>query len=65
MSLVGNIEDLGLSDILQIVSLSKKSGVLYLSQKNRHGNIYFSLGYNGCGLAPGQLAGARWRSGCF
>jgi hypothetical protein len=30
MSLVGNLEDLGLGDILQIVSLSRKSGVLYL-----------------------------------
>ncbi|HEY8370814.1 MAG TPA: DUF4388 domain-containing protein, partial [Thermodesulfobacteriota bacterium] len=30
MSLVGNLEDLGLGDILQIVSLSRKSGILYL-----------------------------------
>ncbi len=30
MSLVGNLEDLELGDILQIVSLSRKSGVLYL-----------------------------------
>ncbi len=30
MSLVGNLEDLGLGDILQIVSLSRKSGVLHL-----------------------------------
>ncbi|PLY11667.1 MAG: hypothetical protein C0624_01655 [Desulfuromonas sp.] len=30
MSLVGNLEDLGLGEILQIVSLSRKSGVLTL-----------------------------------
>ena len=28
MSLVGNLEDLSLGDILQIISLSQKSGVL-------------------------------------
>ncbi|MDD2849312.1 MAG: DUF4388 domain-containing protein, partial [Desulfuromonadaceae bacterium] len=28
MSLVGNLEELGLGEILQIVSLSRKTGVL-------------------------------------
>jgi CheY-like chemotaxis protein len=44
MSLVGNLEDLGLGDILQIVSLSRKSGVLSLQQKQDEGKIYFSKG---------------------
>ncbi len=44
MSLVGNLEDLGLGDILQIVSLSRKSGVLHLHSQNREGKIIFQNG---------------------
>jgi len=44
MSLVGNLEDLGLGDILQIVSLSRKSGVLSLSSRNREGKLVFFNG---------------------
>ncbi len=44
MSLVGNLEDLGLGDILQIVSLSRKSGVLVLASRNREGTIVFLNG---------------------
>jgi len=44
MSLVGNLEDLGLGDILQIVSLSRKSGVLALNSRHREGKIVFSNG---------------------
>ncbi len=44
MSLVGNLEDLGLGDILQIVSLSQKSGVLTLRSRSREGRIVFLLG---------------------
>ena len=44
MSLVGNLEDLGLGDILQIVSLSRKSGVLSLSSRNREGKLVFCNG---------------------
>ncbi len=50
MSLVGNLEDLGLGDILQIVSLSRKSGVLYLRAEPRpdgrrdEGEIIFQNG---------------------
>jgi len=44
MSLVGNLEDLGLGDILQIVSLSRKSGVLSLSSRNREGKLVFLNG---------------------
>ncbi|MDT8441123.1 MAG: response regulator [Desulfuromonadales bacterium] len=41
MSLVGNLEDLGLGEILQIVSLSRKSGVLELVSGSRVGRIIF------------------------
>lgn len=44
MSLVGNLEDLGLGDILQIVSLSRKSGVLALHSRGREGQIVFRQG---------------------
>ena len=44
MSLVGNLEDLGLGDILQIVSLSRKSGVLSLRSRHREGRIVFLHG---------------------
>jgi CheY-like chemotaxis protein len=44
MSLVGNLEDLGLGEILQIVSLSRKSGVLALHSRNREGEIVFRQG---------------------
>lgn len=45
MSLVGNLEDLGLGDILQIVSLSRKSGVLSLQNRGREGKIVFLHGH--------------------
>jgi CheY-like chemotaxis protein len=44
MSLVGNLEDLGLGEILQIVSLSRKSGVLSLFCREREGKIVFRQG---------------------
>lgn len=44
MSLVGNLEDLGLGEILQIVSLSRKTGILSLCSRGREGSIYFRLG---------------------
>lgn len=44
MSLVGNLEDLGLGDILQIVSLSRKSGVLSLQGRGREGKVFFLKG---------------------
>ncbi len=44
MSLVGNLEDLGLGDILQIVSLSRKSGALVLTSRGREGKIVFADG---------------------
>ncbi len=44
MSLVGSLEDLGLGDILQIVSLSRKSGVLNLNWGELRGQILFQDG---------------------
>ena len=44
MSLVGNLEDIGLGDILQIVSLSRKSGVLLLRSRGREASIVFVEG---------------------
>ncbi len=44
MSLVGNIEDLPLTDILQIVSLSRKSGVLALKREGAEAAICFQNG---------------------
>ena len=44
MSLVGNLEDLGLGEILQIVSLSRKSGVLQLNSRGREGWVIFEDG---------------------
>jgi len=44
MGLVGSLEDLGLGDILQIVSLARKSGVLNLSSGETKGKIIFKDG---------------------
>lgn len=44
MSLVGNLEDLGLGDILQIVSLSRKSGILFLNSADKEGKLVFKDG---------------------
>jgi hypothetical protein len=44
MSLVGSLEDLGLGDILQIVSLAQKSGCLLLRTTGQSGHILVSDG---------------------
>ena len=44
MSLVGNLEDLGLGEILQIVSLSRRSGVLSLESRGREARVIFQNG---------------------
>jgi CheY-like chemotaxis protein len=44
MSLVGNLEDLGLGEILQIVSLSRKSGILTLHSRGHEGQIVLRQG---------------------
>jgi CheY-like chemotaxis protein len=44
MSLVGNLDELGLGEILQIVNLSRKTGVLSLNSMGREGTIVFRQG---------------------
>ncbi len=44
MGLVGSLDDLGLGDILQIISLSRKSGVLHLKSSKGVGTIVFCDG---------------------
>lgn len=44
MSLVGKLEDLGLGEILQIVALSGKSGILHVKSQSRVGKIFFFKG---------------------
>jgi len=44
MSLIGSLEDLSLGDILQIISLSQKSGVLSLRASKGEGRICFRGG---------------------
>lgn len=44
MSLVGSLEDLGLGDILQIIHLSRKSGILVLRSDHGEGQIIFREG---------------------
>lgn len=44
MSLEGNLEDLCFGDLLQIVSLSRKSGVLCLHSMGRDGKVFFHDG---------------------
>ena len=45
MSLTGNLEDLPLLDILQIVSFSKKTGFLSIEAEVGHGAIVFDEGF--------------------
>jgi hypothetical protein len=54
MSLVGSLEDLGLGDILQIVSLSRKSGLLLLHSDSGDGRIV---------LCDGLVRGASVKGG--
>lgn len=44
MSLEGRLEDLGLADIFQIISLSKRSGVLTIIRKEGTGRLVFNKG---------------------
>jgi len=44
MSLVGNLEDLGLGDIFQIIFLSRRSGILAIRGKAVEGEIFFKDG---------------------
>ena len=44
MSVEGSLGDLGICEILQILSLSKKSGTLYLESGDRKGSVIFQQG---------------------
>ncbi len=44
MSLIGSLEDLGLGDILQIINLSRKSGVLFIRGSIGEGRVVFQGG---------------------
>ncbi len=53
MSLTGNLEDLPLLDILQIVSFSKKTGHLSIETPEGEGAIVFRDGFVVCCFTPG------------
>ena len=59
MSLVGSLEDLGLGDILQIVSLSRKSGLLLIHSEEGEGRIVFCDGLVRAGYVKGEPEGLR------
>jgi hypothetical protein len=54
MSLVGSLQDLGLGDILQIVSLSRKSGLLLLRSDAGEGRIVFRDGQVRAAFVKGE-----------
>ena len=54
MSLVGSLEDLGLGDILQIVSLSRKSGRLVLRSDAGEGRIVLQDGQVRAAFVKGE-----------
>ena len=59
MSLVGSLEDLGLADILQIVSLARKSGRLVLRSDDGEGWIALQDGLVRGAAVKGQREGMR------
>jgi hypothetical protein len=59
MSLVGSLEDLGLGDILQIVSLSRKSGLLLLRSEDGEGRIVFRDGLIRAAYGKGEADDLR------
>jgi hypothetical protein len=56
MSLVGSLEDLGLGDILQIIGLSRKSGVLSLRSDSGDGCLVFRDGLVRAAQIQGDVA---------
>lgn len=54
MSLVGSLEDLGLGDVLQILGLSRKTGLLHLRSEAGEGTLVFR---------DGRLMGALLKDG--
>ncbi len=59
MSLVGSLEDLGLGDILQIVSLSRKSGLLMIHSEEGEGRIVFCDGLVRAAYVKGEASDLR------
>jgi len=59
MSLVGSLEDLGLGDILQIVSLSRKSGLLLIHSEEGEGRIVFCDGLVRAAYVKGEPENLR------
>ena len=59
MSLVGNLEDLSLGDIMQIISLSQKSGVLEVKADDGSGRIVFQSGLVQAACVMGQPSDLR------
>ncbi len=59
MSLVGNLEDLGLGDIMQIITLSRKSGALCLRSDQREGRVVFRDGLVCCAAVKGRTPDLR------
>ncbi|MEE9607812.1 MAG: DUF4388 domain-containing protein [Myxococcota bacterium] len=54
MSLVGSLEDLGLADILQIVSMARKSGQLELRSEAGEGRIFLEDGLIRAAVLKGE-----------
>ena len=59
MSLIGSLEDLSLGDILQIISLLRKSGVLVLRTNDGDGRIVFRAGSVCSAVAKGGPSDLR------
>jgi hypothetical protein len=59
MSLVGSLEDLGLGDILQIISLSRKSGLLMIHSDEGEGRIVFRDGLVRAAFVKGEASDLR------
>ncbi len=55
MSLVGNLEDLGLAEIFQIAGISRKSGVLQLRSGDQVVRIFFDAGQIRGALQEGEV----------
>jgi hypothetical protein len=71
MGLEGNLKDFDLADILQLISLGKKTGVLNVSTESDKGAIFFEEG-TGVFASAGDILGdgaitriLRWRKGSF
>lgn len=59
MSLVGSLEELGLGDILQMVALSRKSGLLLVRSEEGDGRIVFEAGLVRAACVEGEPAALR------